>query len=1168
MAPPVPARDDPFPGAPHEGDDRPAEPADPLDTLCEQRRQALPPEVRATLTPEPWGLALSGGGIRSATFCFGLVRALAANRVFHRFDILSTVSGGGYIGSTLGKLYHEAADGFGDDAASIERGLAQADTRWFAWWLRANGRYLIPRGAQDGVFAAAAFARNLLAIHIELALIWGLVGALLVMLNLGVWGWADGLATARPGTFGLGWVEPSLLALMSPWPTPWLLLPLAALAGGVFCCAYWALPAQGARLDGQRWLSLAFWLLGALAIVLGWDWLRGTLRARPPLLAFALLLLACWIAGTLLAFALAQDGSADRQRNRLTRWLANVLHAVGVLVVLGAVDALAWRLAVADQEQAVTGGAIALAAVLLRALLPRVADLRGLSPWTRQGIGWLVHLAGLLVLLAIGVFWVSLVHRGATFALFDRPPSPQIGLAWQWWLLLTGPALAMVVLSWRNADFLNRSSLHNFYRARLIRSYLGAANARRFGDGTVSPLAAVNGARMGGVQAVNNVHPQDDVPMAGYAPQARGGPVHVLNVCVNQTRDPRGGLFNQDRKGLLMSMAPGGRIRVGNGGWRVVPAEAALSLGSWMAISGAAVAPGLGGATRSGIAALSMIAGIRLGWWWDSRPLRRPAEGRSPPPLRKYGQFVSELLARFEGCQRSHWYLSDGGHFENTAAYALLREGCRLIVVADCGADPRYAFGDLENLVRKARIDLQAEIRFLRPRDNPAGTPWAAFGSLNDLASPESQACLALARVDYRRTGQVGHLVIVKPNMCEGAPVDLVNFKADNPLFPQEPTTDQFFGEAQWESYFQLGDSLGRSLTPPLLSDLEQIAAAAFVTDEGCTVGAVEGKAATARPVKRLPSRIAATGAVTASVSAGAVLTLALTAWQAVEGDRRQREADQRLDRGALKELADLYGQLAPPAAPSGRRPAPTPGSAPWRRRCCGWPTRSARAARCATSRNQACCARSWPAPAPPAWPRPPRTPPAGCCWTPTSTPTGPGPACSRWPAPPASRCTGSATTAPAAPRGATACRRAGRPRWPRRRLPARWPRRRWWRQGPGRAPRVPHPRRPRAAVPRRRPGRCAPAAPSTSRSTARRASRWPPPSASPGRRSAPPCRRSRTSGSAPTGAAAPGHGRWRCRRWWCTARRPSRCRPTPACRPWSGRPGCAAGWPGRWPRR
>jgi hypothetical protein len=47
------------------------------------------------------GLALSGGGIRSATFCLGVVQVLAQRGLFKDIDFLSTVSGGGYTGSFI-----------------------------------------------------------------------------------------------------------------------------------------------------------------------------------------------------------------------------------------------------------------------------------------------------------------------------------------------------------------------------------------------------------------------------------------------------------------------------------------------------------------------------------------------------------------------------------------------------------------------------------------------------------------------------------------------------------------------------------------------------------------------------------------------------------------------------------------------------------------------------------------------------------------------------------------------------------------------------------------------------------------------------------------------------------------------------------------------------------
>src|SRR6185503_9962963 len=49
----------------------------------------------------PFGLAFSGGGIRSATFNLGIIQGLAERDLLRHVDYLSTVSGGGYIGSWL-----------------------------------------------------------------------------------------------------------------------------------------------------------------------------------------------------------------------------------------------------------------------------------------------------------------------------------------------------------------------------------------------------------------------------------------------------------------------------------------------------------------------------------------------------------------------------------------------------------------------------------------------------------------------------------------------------------------------------------------------------------------------------------------------------------------------------------------------------------------------------------------------------------------------------------------------------------------------------------------------------------------------------------------------------------------------------------------------------------
>src|SRR5688572_23659562 len=50
------------------------------------------------------GLALSGGGIRSATTNLGVLQALSRMNVLPMVDYVSTVSGGGYIGACLSSL--------------------------------------------------------------------------------------------------------------------------------------------------------------------------------------------------------------------------------------------------------------------------------------------------------------------------------------------------------------------------------------------------------------------------------------------------------------------------------------------------------------------------------------------------------------------------------------------------------------------------------------------------------------------------------------------------------------------------------------------------------------------------------------------------------------------------------------------------------------------------------------------------------------------------------------------------------------------------------------------------------------------------------------------------------------------------------------------------------
>ncbi len=138
-----------------------------------RRARAYPASADIQAAPHA-GLALSGGGIRSATFCLGLIRGLAQNGILRRFDYLSTVSGGGYIGASVGRLI----SALGIDAA--EKQLAAGESQILGW-LRKNGRYLTPAGARDFGMAIATLMRSGFSTHFELGMFAMLVGLVAIL---------------------------------------------------------------------------------------------------------------------------------------------------------------------------------------------------------------------------------------------------------------------------------------------------------------------------------------------------------------------------------------------------------------------------------------------------------------------------------------------------------------------------------------------------------------------------------------------------------------------------------------------------------------------------------------------------------------------------------------------------------------------------------------------------------------------------------------------------------------------------------------------------------------------------------------------------------------------------------------------------------------------------
>ena len=82
----------------------------PLFLTIAEESKSSHPKIKISTKANLVGLALSGGGVRSATFNLGLLQSLAKNKVLQYCDYLSTVSGGGYIGSCLTSLLASNAE--------------------------------------------------------------------------------------------------------------------------------------------------------------------------------------------------------------------------------------------------------------------------------------------------------------------------------------------------------------------------------------------------------------------------------------------------------------------------------------------------------------------------------------------------------------------------------------------------------------------------------------------------------------------------------------------------------------------------------------------------------------------------------------------------------------------------------------------------------------------------------------------------------------------------------------------------------------------------------------------------------------------------------------------------------------------------------------------------
>jgi len=954
--------------------------------------------------PPAVGFGLSGGGIRSATFCLGVFQALANKAgLLHKIDYISSVSGGGFFAGFFGRLLSRPDV---SDIGEVEKILSPDQNRQRGFpdvavggsmvhnWktevfrsLRENGRYLAPNGSGDLLTGVAVFLRNWVTVQLLLSVS---IIAVLLFIQL--------IRIGLHRSIGCAGLDVSSLFILSKgwfWTSPFIYLPclMAVFLVVPLGWGYWAfaepdlIKAESGTVQlnskrpvlatawkklklaapivirGAALWSLVFILSAAALIAYYFSPKPATVRLSGGAAAIILAVLLIFCAMALPEDHENEDERSDMARTRLSQWLRVVLAAAFALLAFALLDSVGQTLYALSFTPGfrpshwliVIIGGIATAVPFAHTIASSFTPKKGTH--VSLPLALLAIVGAILVyfpfLVSLDCFSHAIAYRfrapadapvclvanygqskwiacdeSKSGSLNDplkpnacsdpcgyAPQRPQASNV-SWGGRRFRPVASLLILAlvfslvvgWSKSKigwvFLNRTSLHSLYCARLIRAYLGASNKYRHTP-MLAELEAGASARPDAAHGtanspytpvgVSDPIAGDDIAQEDYWRPVdprfwqAGAPLHLVNVTINETIDGRSQTEQRDRKGVGMAIGPAGfsagvqhhvvaQSRLGpaqtapgikiypevGDGFRVfAPDEGPdvfdgeqASLGKWTAISGAAVSTGLGSRNSLGASLLTGFFNVRLGYWWDSgtrsivvgNKRTRRLGRRFVERLPVQSSLLDEFLGRFRGTLRRYWYLTDGGHFENMAGYELIRRRLPLIVLIDCGADPDYDFVDLANLTRKARLDFNAEVNFLDPdaaEDSADSKEFSSamaavsgyfhpmdkkvFGTIGQLrrgkwatepfpnpkrrdfiksSNPSrlSARHAALARIRYLDDpGKVSYLVLLKPSLIGEEPQDLLNYHSANPDFPQQATSEQFFDEAQWESYRRLG---------------------------------------------------------------------------------------------------------------------------------------------------------------------------------------------------------------------------------------------------------------------------------------------------------------------------------------------------------------------------
>jgi hypothetical protein len=706
---------------------------DQYTTVAEDVIQAEQEHIRQSYKngdnkKEFYGLALSGGGIRSASFCLGILQALVGGRILEKIDYLSTASGGGYLGSALTWFLHKGLPGgvpagtepdnfpFGQagTGARLNNDKKKRNPNAILDFLRQHSNYLAPGNGLDFISFTGFAIRT---IFVSLLVYFSLAALTLVFIqSFGLLHsfthnhvlYIDGIPARFQNLFLLA--AAVLVAFFAVFSIFDHLVSRVSVGGSVWRYQF--------RAYNQVVLGLFLKLIG-VALLFG-------------------------------SLPVAHDFLDDFHAH---------IQTAGASTVAGTL--LGWYRYYRQQKAA--------------------------KPEPQPGKDYTsIIAAGLIIYgLALGAFILA-EH------VLDLNGKP---------FLYALAVLAAAGLGLGVAVNLNYSGLHRMYRDRLMEIFtpdLENVVTNRWGLATEA----------------------DDALLEDMCQGDNRRPYHLLNANLVLVNSPTEKYRSRGGDNFIMSPLYCGSYATG---WRrssdyMKKGSRGLTLPTAMAVSGAALNPnaannGRGTGRNRWVSILYTLLNLRLGYW-ALNPKLGSSWWRSPNFIDPgvVQSIFGNLLGNGFKEQGGIVELSDGGHFDNTGLYELIRRKLKVIIACDGGADGKFTFDDLANAIERVRVDFGARILFDDPElDLRWVLPESAGTEATDSKYSMAKCGFAVATI-YYADESVGKLLYIKATMTRGLPTDIYSYKSANPTFPHQATADQFFDEVQIESYRELGYYLGWQL--------------------------------------------------------------------------------------------------------------------------------------------------------------------------------------------------------------------------------------------------------------------------------------------------------------------------------------------------------------------